>query len=113
VTLTGSTRVGAIVAAQSRQGLKKQVLELGGSDPFLVLKDAGHRRRRQGCRHRAVQQCRTVLHQRQALQSWWRRWRMLSGAAFVAEVKALPVGDPNQDGIKIGPLARRFARHLA
>ncbi|HZB61977.1 MAG TPA: NAD-dependent succinate-semialdehyde dehydrogenase [Microvirga sp.] len=105
VTLTGSTEVGSLVASQAGSLLKKQVLELGGSDPFIVLADAD------------VQEAAAVATRGRFLnvgQSCIAAKRLIVeesvADAFVealcAHVKALQVGDPMGREINIGPMAR-------
>lgn len=105
VTLTGSTRAGAYVAATAGRALKKSVLELGGSDPFVVLADAdvdkavvAAVKSRFIC---AGQTCiaakRIVVHSDVA-----ERFQ----ARFVRAVNELVLGDPVQESTTIGPLAR-------
>lgn len=109
VTLTGSTEVGRIVAGQAGNALKKQVLELGGSDPFIVLADADV----QAAAEVAVkarftnggQSCvnakRFIIEQSVADEFV---------AAFTERVKALKVGDPLEEETQIGPMARANLR---
>ncbi len=109
VTLTGSTEVGAIVASQAGAVLKKQVLELGGSDPYLVLADADVEKAAevavkarftnngQSC----VNSKRFIVHEDIADQFV---------ASFVARVEALVVGDPRQPATQLGPMARANLR---
>ena len=105
VTLTGSTEVGSVVAAQAGRVLKKQVLELGGSDPFIVLADAdieaagrtAVKARFQNAGQSCISAKRFIVEDRIA-------------DAFVAVlckgVEALVVGDPMVSATTIGPMAR-------
>jgi succinate-semialdehyde dehydrogenase/glutarate-semialdehyde dehydrogenase len=109
VTLTGSTQVGQIVAAQAGAALKKQVLELGGSDPFIVLADAdieeaakvAVKARFTNNGQSCVNAKRFIVDQKVADEFV---------AAFVANTKALVVGDPTDPATTIGPMARENLR---
>jgi succinate-semialdehyde dehydrogenase/glutarate-semialdehyde dehydrogenase len=105
VTLTGSTEVGAIVAGQAGAALKKQVLELGGSDPFIVLADAN-----------LDEAARTAVKARftNAGQSCVNAKRFIVEAhiadafveRFLAGIAELRMGDPRDSATTLGPLAR-------
>jgi acyl-CoA reductase-like NAD-dependent aldehyde dehydrogenase len=105
VTVTGSVAAGRAVAAEAGRHGKKVVLELGGSDPFIVLEDADLAK--------AVQ-LGVVSRYSNNAQSCIAAKRFLVAAplveafteAFVAQAAALPMGDPLQEGVKLGPLAR-------
>ena len=109
VTLTGSERVGRIVAAQAGAALKKTVLELGGSDAFIVCADAdvaaavayAVKSRFQN----AGQSC--IAAKRFLIDT---RVYDAFTADFIAAVRALRVGDPLKDATQVGPLARRDLR---
>lgn len=105
VTLTGSTPAGRKVAAAAGAALKKAVLELGGSDPFIVLEDADL--------ELAVQ---TAVASRylNAGQSCIaaKRFIVVDAIAepflrrFKAAVEALTPGDPMDEDTTLAPLAR-------
>lgn len=105
VTLTGSVRAGRAVASVSGAYLKKTVLELGGSDAFLVLSDADF--------ESAVE---TAFHARMlnAGQSCIAAKRFIVVRPLVerfttsleARMRELVPGDPSDDDTSLGPLAR-------
>jgi succinate-semialdehyde dehydrogenase/glutarate-semialdehyde dehydrogenase len=105
VTLTGSDVTGGKVAAAAGKALKKTVLELGGSDPFVVLADADI--------EKAVGVAVTARNQNSG-QSCIAAKRFIVEAAvadefegrFAAAVQALHMGDPLQRETRVGPLAR-------
>jgi succinate-semialdehyde dehydrogenase/glutarate-semialdehyde dehydrogenase len=109
VTLTGSTEVGAIVAAQAGKALKKQVLELGGSDPFIVLADANFEEAAKiAVKARFINVGQSCVNAKRFIVEESVADRFVD--AFVAGVRALKVGDPKQPDTNIGPMARANLR---
>ncbi|HST60225.1 MAG TPA: NAD-dependent succinate-semialdehyde dehydrogenase [Longimicrobium sp.] len=108
-TLTGSTPAGQSVAERAGRNLKKTVLELGGSDPFIVMPSADlDGAARTAAKARCInngQSCiaakRFIVHGDVA-DAFTER--------FVREMEALRVGDPLADGTDVGPLATAAIR---
>jgi succinate-semialdehyde dehydrogenase/glutarate-semialdehyde dehydrogenase len=109
VTFTGSTDAGRRVAAAAGRHLKKSVLELGGSDPYLVLEDADLKAAAKTC---------AAARMVNAGQSCIAAKRFLVADAahdeFVAllaeELAAFQPGDPTDPATTLGPLARADLR---
>jgi succinate-semialdehyde dehydrogenase/glutarate-semialdehyde dehydrogenase len=109
VTLTGSTRAGRSVAAVAGQALKKTVLELGGSDAFVVLADAdldaaaawAARSRFQNTGQSCIAAKRIVVEEKVA---------DAFSEKLVGYVSALRLGNPTEEGVTVGPLAREDLR---
>lgn len=105
VTLTGSDVAGSKVAERSGRALKKTVLELGGSDPFIVLTDAdlaatvanAVNARYQNTGQSCIAAKRFIVVDEMADEFVLR---------FVAAVAKLRVGDPTARETQVGPLAR-------
>lgn len=109
ITLTGSTEVGAIVAGQSGQALKKQVLELGGSDPFIVLADADlEAAAKVAVKSRYINVGQSCVNAKRFIveESIADEFTKL----FLANAKKLKVGDPMERDTNIGPMARENLR---
>jgi succinate-semialdehyde dehydrogenase/glutarate-semialdehyde dehydrogenase len=108
-TLTGSGGAGKAVGAASGKQVKPSVLELGGSDPFIVLADAdleravevGVKARMQNNAQSCIAAKRFIV-EHSVLDAFTDR--------FVEHIEALRVGDPMEEDTDVGPLARADLR---
>jgi len=108
-TLTGSNAAGQAVASIAGDEIKKTVLELGGSDPFVVMPSADLERaakvaataRCQNNGQSCIAAKRFIVHEQVA-----DRFEQL----FADALRALVVGDPMKEGTDIGPLATEQGR---
>ncbi|HVP17851.1 MAG TPA: NAD-dependent succinate-semialdehyde dehydrogenase [Spirochaetia bacterium] len=109
VTLTGSTTAGRSVASAAGENLKKVVLELGGSDPYLVLEDADLEAAARSCAEGKLintgQSC-IAAKRMIVVRSVMRQFEEL----LVREMGARETADPRKDSTQLGPLARADLR---
>ncbi len=105
VTLTGSDRAGSKVAEQAGRELKKTVLELGGSDPFIVLADADL-----AAAARTAAEARLINSGQSCIAA--KRFIVVEPVAdqfldrFLDELRSRRMGDPLVRGTQVGPQAR-------
>lgn len=109
VTLTGSTRAGKAVARQAGAALKKTVLELGGSDPYVVLEDADV-----DAAARTCVQSRLINSGQSCIAA--KRFVVVDAVrdafteAVVEHMRAARMGDPLDRETDVGPQAREDLR---
>ncbi len=109
VTLTGSSDTGARIAEVAGRHLKKVVLELGGSDPFVVLADADLDAAAQtGARARAQNAGQSCIAAKRFIVTG--EVADIFERKLAAALSALRVGDPKDPKTQVGPLARADLR---
>ena len=108
-TLTGSAGAGRAVGGEAGRQVKPSVLELGGSDPFIVLEDAdldaavrtGVKARMQNNSQSCIAAKRFIVEQSVA-EAFTER--------FVEQMESMTIGDPMAEDTDIGPMAREDLR---
>ncbi|MGJ3236395.1 NAD-dependent succinate-semialdehyde dehydrogenase [Marivirga sp.] len=104
-TLTGSEGAGSKVAERAGKNLKKTVLELGGSDPFIVLKDADIKEAAiTGAKARMINNGQSCIAAKRFILEKSIADEFL--AYFKTEFENIKIGDPSDDHVDYGSMAR-------
>ena len=105
VTLTGSTAAGRAVGEEAGRTLKKTVLELGGSDPYVILEDADLGSAADACvKARLINSGQSCIAAKRfiVVEAVYDRFRAL----FLEGMRSARVGDPMEESTLVGPMAR-------
>ncbi|UII26460.1 NAD-dependent succinate-semialdehyde dehydrogenase [Fulvivirga maritima] len=109
VTLTGSTPAGKSVAVKAGEELKKTVLELGGSDPYVVLEDADVELAADTCvNSRLINAGQSCIAAKRFIVNT--KIKSEFEALVVEKMEARVLGDPNEETTTLGPMAREDLR---
>lgn len=109
ITLTGSGRAGSRVAEQAGRQLKKTVLELGGSDPFIVLEDADlAKAAKTAADARLINSGQSCIAAKRFITMEKVADRFLE--LLVTETRSRRMGDPLERDTQVGPQARHDLR---
>jgi succinate-semialdehyde dehydrogenase / glutarate-semialdehyde dehydrogenase len=109
VAFTGSVQAGSLVAKKSGEKIKKTVLELGGSDAYVVLGDADIKNAAKICvKSRMLNSGQSCIAAKRfiVVEQVYRKFKEL----VVMEMKQKKMGDPMDENIDLGPLARKDLR---
>ncbi len=109
VTLTGSTPAGQAVASKAGEMLKKTVLELGGSDPYVVLEDADLEQAVDACvTSRLINSGQSCIAAKRFIVL--EKQKDAFEERYVELMKARKMGDPMEEDTDVGPQAREDLR---
>lgn len=110
VTLTGSVPAGRSVAAAAGSMLKKSVLELGGSDPYVILEDADLEKAAETCvSSRLINSGQSCIAAKRfiAVEKIYEDFEEL----YIEKMKQKKMGDPLEETVEVGPQARADLRN--